>query len=202
MSKTTGIYYVYVCKVDGVVKYVGMGKKDRHKHCTSGVSSCPELNRDFFAGRIMEVEIIQKDLSEQDAKNLEAEMIRKDIESLYNRVIKHNPIVKPHLRTIKDIKLVGSNWSVDDREKKAYKQKIEAILPDTETEAEILQILIQAGLALYVVELPTGTRMLTIDKADDNASYNFSADMFAHYAHPEGLYNFEQGLEDELESWH
>jgi hypothetical protein len=202
MPKTSGVYYVYVCKVDGVVKYIGMGKKDRYKHCTSGVSSCPELNRDFFAGKVMDVEIVKKGLSEEDAKTLEADMIRNDIDNLYNRVIKHNPIIKPNLRTIRDIKLIGSNWSIEEREKKAYRQKIEDVFPNTETEANLLETLIQAGLALYVIELPTGTRVITIDKTDDIASYEFSAQMFSHYAHPEGLYDFRCGVEDELDGLH
>ena len=46
-DKHQRIYYVYVCKVDGVPKYVGMGKGGRWKHCVSGKSSCSELNRNF-----------------------------------------------------------------------------------------------------------------------------------------------------------
>lgn len=199
MLKKTGIYYVYVCKVDGDVKYVGMGKRDRYKHCTSGVSSCPELNRDFFAGKVMEVEIVQKGLSEQDAKNLEAEMIGKDIDRLYNRVIKHNPIVKPNSRAIRDLKIVGSYWSLDEKEKKNYNDKVEGLFPDKETEALILEILTQAGLGMFIVELPTKTRMLIVDKIDEKAMYHWTASQFSHFASSEqGA--FEQGLLEELES--
>lgn len=79
-------YYVYVCYVDGVVRYVGMGKGDRYKHCTSGTSSCPELNRDFFLGKEMSVEMIHTYLARNEAAFKEAEVIASyDFNSLYNK---------------------------------------------------------------------------------------------------------------------
>lgn len=79
-------YYVYVCLVDGVVKYVGMGKGDRYKHCTSGTSSCGELNRDFFTGKELRVDIIHHSLTRNEAAYKEAEVISHyGFEELYNK---------------------------------------------------------------------------------------------------------------------
>lgn len=79
-------YYVYVCHVDGVVKYVGMGKDERYKHCTSGTSSCAELNRDFFQGKKMEVVVAHNFMSKNEAAYKEAEVIESyPFEQLYNK---------------------------------------------------------------------------------------------------------------------
>jgi len=43
-------YYVYTAKVDGVLRYIGIGKGSRDNHCVSGKSSCVELNRSLFNG--------------------------------------------------------------------------------------------------------------------------------------------------------
>jgi hypothetical protein len=55
-------YYVYLCKVDGIVRYIGKGCNDRYKHTLSGSSSCRELNRDLFMGSILEV-FLYKDVN-------------------------------------------------------------------------------------------------------------------------------------------
>lgn len=68
-------YYVYVVFVDAIPMYVGKGKKDRYKHAVSGCSSCVELNKDYFAGKYIEVMFAEKGLSEQSALNLEADWI-------------------------------------------------------------------------------------------------------------------------------
>lgn len=41
-------HYVYVCLVNGVVRYIGKGSGERWRHCASGMSSCKELNADYF----------------------------------------------------------------------------------------------------------------------------------------------------------
>lgn len=64
-------YYVYIVFVDAVPRYVGKGKKERYKHAVSGCSSCLELNRDFFAGKYIEVMFAETGLTEQSALNLE-----------------------------------------------------------------------------------------------------------------------------------
>ncbi len=79
-------YYVYACVVDNQIKYIGMGKGDRYKHCMSGTSSCPELNRDFFSGKEMSVEIIKHSMSRTEAAYAEAECISNlPFEQLYNK---------------------------------------------------------------------------------------------------------------------
>jgi len=45
------IYYIYAAYVDGVLRYIGKGSGDRYKHCTSGRSSCVDLNIDLFNGK-------------------------------------------------------------------------------------------------------------------------------------------------------
>lgn len=81
-------FYVYACKVDGVVRYIGMGSGTRYKHCLSGTSSCAELNRDFFEGRTLEVEKVKKGLTKQEAEELEESMISDQFEALYNKVVR------------------------------------------------------------------------------------------------------------------
>lgn len=68
-------YYVYVVYVDAVPKYVGKGKGGRYKHAVSGMSSCPELNRDYFANKYIEVVYAEKHLTEDKALALEANWI-------------------------------------------------------------------------------------------------------------------------------
>ncbi|MNV65814.1 hypothetical protein D3C71_1585350 [compost metagenome] len=84
-------YYVYVVFVDTVPMYVGKGKKDRYKHAVSGCSSCVELNKDYFAGKYIEVMFAEKGLSEQSALNLEADWIYQVSQScdfrIYNKQI-------------------------------------------------------------------------------------------------------------------
>ena len=77
-------YYVYGCFVDDELKYVGKGKGNRYTHCTSGASSCVELNRDFFAGRNMKVKKLKENLSDDDAKDIEKLLIDLLGDRLYN----------------------------------------------------------------------------------------------------------------------
>lgn len=60
-------YYVYVVFVNGEPRYVGKGKKDRYKHAVTGASSCPELNRDYFSNKYIEVMFAKKYLTESQA---------------------------------------------------------------------------------------------------------------------------------------
>jgi hypothetical protein len=82
-------YYVYIVKVDGEIKYVGKGTKERFKHAVSGTSSVPELNRDFFAGKTIEVFKAYFRESSKDAEEIEKSYISSlvyDGFDLYNRV--------------------------------------------------------------------------------------------------------------------
>ena len=78
-------YYVYVCKVEGQIRYNGKVRGDRYKHCTSGKSHSKQLNKEFFSNKEMVVDIIKESLSEEDALLLEAELISKvPFEQLFN----------------------------------------------------------------------------------------------------------------------
>lgn len=81
-------YYVYVCKHDGVVVYVGKGSKERLLHCTSGKSSSKDLNNLVISGAFVSVEKIAENLTEEMALHLESSYIRAMINSghaLYNK---------------------------------------------------------------------------------------------------------------------
>lgn len=70
-TENKNIYYVYGCFVDGLLRYIGKGKGERWKHCTSGSSTCKELNRDLFEGKHMEVKFLYEGLSEEYALQIE-----------------------------------------------------------------------------------------------------------------------------------
>lgn len=82
-------YYVYACLVNEILVYVGKGKKDRYLHCTSGTSSCMELNRDLLKygkHRFKVIKVVEQ-LSEKDALEMEKAVLMWDREGLgiYNR---------------------------------------------------------------------------------------------------------------------
>jgi hypothetical protein len=77
-------YYVYECRVDGILKYIGMGKGKRLNHCNSGKSHVSELNKDFHEGKTMEVVKIKEGLTKSQALQYEWEQITL-AEGLYNK---------------------------------------------------------------------------------------------------------------------
>lgn len=83
-------YYVYVCKLEGVVVYVGKGTRSRMNHCLSGKSSCRELNALVAEGRDLTVEKIADNLTEEMATYLEDSYITAMINSginLFNKAL-------------------------------------------------------------------------------------------------------------------
>ena len=84
-------YYVYACLVNGRVKYVGMGSGERYRHCQSGISSCKELNKDFFefGDYNMLTVKVEKGLTKERAQYLEncliAHLIEDCKEDIYNK---------------------------------------------------------------------------------------------------------------------
>ena len=85
-----GEFYVYLVYVDAVPRYVGKGKKARYKHAVSGSSSCPELNRDYFQGKYIEVVFVETLLTEENALRKEQDWIgqvaSEEVE-LYNKSV-------------------------------------------------------------------------------------------------------------------
>ena len=81
-------YYVYICKHNNVVVYVGKGSRERLTHCTSGRSSSKGLNDLVLSGATVTVEKIAENLTEEMALQLESSYIRALINSgylLYNK---------------------------------------------------------------------------------------------------------------------
>lgn len=83
-------YYVYVCLVNGKPKYVGMGSGTRLHHCTTGASSCRDLNRDYhqFGKENMLTVKVRYDLSKDIAEEYESLLINdliSDDHHLYNK---------------------------------------------------------------------------------------------------------------------
>lgn len=154
------VYYIYECKVDGVVKYVGMGKGSRYQHCTSGASSCAELNSDFTLGKLMAVEIVENKLTEYEAKQIENDRILSYPEGqLYNKKISLDFRSSPNASKIKGITL---NESPKDEEVLRLVTKIN---PDIEHKAfsDLLRSLNMAGISLGVASVGK-TKILTLDK--------------------------------------
>lgn len=77
-------YYVYLCFVDNVLRYVGKGTGDRFKHCNSGKSTCALLNRDYFNDCKFNIVIYKDGLTEKDALAAEKELIDLHSRTLYN----------------------------------------------------------------------------------------------------------------------
>lgn len=69
-------FYVYVCKHNGRVIYVGKGTRERFKHCLSGKSSSNELNKLVKEGAALIVEKVAENLTEEMAIQLEESYIR------------------------------------------------------------------------------------------------------------------------------
>lgn len=79
-------YYVYKVSVDSEVRYIGYGKGDRYLHCYSGRSSCVLLNRDYFFDKDIDVFIYIDNLSKEQAKQYEKEVIEEYKQHcLYNK---------------------------------------------------------------------------------------------------------------------
>ena len=194
-----GPYYVYICYVENAIRYVGMGKGNRYKHCVSGKSSCSELNKDFHAGKNMRVEIFKDSLTENDARLLEAYLVEQNIEGLYNKVVHQTKRSVPSSKRIKDLKLLYSNWATGEDEVKFEKFVLDrGISCESRNYLEMVDILTQAGLAIYVAELPSKAKILVIDKLSDSEVDNWMDRSFKHLAHPDGLYGAGVGIDLEL----
>lgn len=154
-------YYVYGCYVDGKLKYVGMGSRDRYKHCISGKSSCSELNRDFHEGKTLYVDFFQKNMNRVDAMHLENKLILENLEALYNKKVDFQ-LQTPNIKK--------SSLKYKDTDFNKVREKI-SDMANTITEDNlntVYEILMMAGLDFYLVESGKSSTMLVIDKFDEN----------------------------------
>jgi len=190
-------YYVYACYVDNEMKYVGMGKGLRYKHCVSGSSSCAELNKDFYAGKEMRVEKLHKDLNKVEADALEEDLIRNNFENLYNKVVKYQkPPSKPSVESKQNFTILASTWSLG-KDKEFFDSFMMSKGLDAESVSRIEDPLIQLGLCLYIVKDTTSSPIIVIDKRKDSAVESWNREVFSHLAHPDGLWNWQSGLDME-----
>ena len=153
-------YYVYGCFVDKTLKYVGMGKGNRYKHCTSGKSSCPELNRDFYAGKKLHVELFAENLDRVSALHLESKFIDKN-NDLYNKKAGLTSLEIPNLKRTQ-LKYRSASFS-------DIKSKISTLANTINDDqlSSVYEILVMAGLDFYLVESGSKSNMLVIDKFDE-----------------------------------
>lgn len=194
-------YYVYACYVDDELKYVGMGQGLRYRHCNSGSSSCAELNRDFYEGKKIEVKKLHKNLTKAQADEIEEGLIRDNFDSLYNKVIKYiPPPSKPNISMKKDYKILAHTWSIST-EKEYFEDFMMSKGLDSDDLSRIQDPLIQIGMCLYVVKDGTSSPMIVIDKMKESEVDKWHSEVFAHLAHPQGLWNWAAGLEMELKHY-
>ena len=79
-----GKWFVYFCYVDGILRYVGEGEANRWVHCNSGKSNCVELNRAYFEGKTIRVEVVHECSSKAEAVSLECAYITEYRHQLWN----------------------------------------------------------------------------------------------------------------------
>ena len=76
-------YEVYAAEYKGDVMYVGSGKKDRHKHLTSGTSHVYLANKHHFDNKLLAVSIIFTTDSKEESLEVEKAYIR-DLKPAWN----------------------------------------------------------------------------------------------------------------------
>ena len=69
-------FYVYFATFNNEIVYIGRGSQDRYKHVHSGCSHVYELNRHHFNNDYIECRIEYPDLSYEESKEKELELIR------------------------------------------------------------------------------------------------------------------------------
>lgn len=159
----TKVYYVYHCFVDGNLRYIGMGKGDRYKHCNSGKSSCAELNRDFLEDRKIDVQIIAKGLSKDEAVWTEISEINSNKDKgIYNKHSKTSPFTTyPSCERISDFKVKKGQKELDVIE---HLCKISPNMEKSKYD-NLKKALHNIDLDFYVGKIGT-TQVLVIDKYD------------------------------------
>lgn len=104
------MFEVYIGRVDGIIKYIGHGKKGRHKHLNSGVSHIYQANQLHFLGGCVEVSVdVYK--TKEEASRIEKELIVKH-KPEWNVV--HNEGVtslKPDIQYWKSTAEMSTRWN-------------------------------------------------------------------------------------------
>lgn len=159
-DKEQKVYYVYACYVDDDIRYIGMGKGTRYKHCMSGKSSCSELNRDFHAGKSLRVEKIESDLTQVEAANLEVDLINEYMDrGLYNKLVYPSAASQPLIS-----KVTGVIVNQEQDPKELMKQVVKVSPNITEYDFENLNYWLEkCGLHMCIAKVG-GVNTLVLDK--------------------------------------
>lgn len=165
IEKVVKSYYVYHCFVDGVLKYIGMGKGNRYKHCYSGVSSCSELNKDFHEGREITVTKVCEKLSKTEAQEREFYHIAEN-EGLYNKRKGIDFSQVPDVSRSSKYKILASMAEPKDEPKimKVLSKKAPDI--DEKHYWQLRTALHMVGSDLYLVQYDKAPPILIIDKIE------------------------------------
>lgn len=165
IDKVLKTYYVYHCFVDGELKYIGMGKGNRYKHCTSGISSCSELNKDFHEGKEIIVKKVVEKLTKTEAQEIEYYHILEN-EGLYNKRKGVDFTQVPDVSRSDKYKILASMAEPKDESKimKVLSKKAPDI--DEKTYWQIRNVLSMAGADLFLVQYDKAPPILIIDKAE------------------------------------
>lgn len=76
LKPAKGMHYIYFAVLNGEVIYVGQGYHRRYLHANSGMSHNLELNRLYFSGEKVTVEIHKDSLTKEEAAVLEKTLIK------------------------------------------------------------------------------------------------------------------------------
>jgi hypothetical protein len=139
--KSHGGHYVYEVYVDDVVRYIGSGKGDRYLHGNSGRSSCIELNKDYFEGKVITVSIVKDGITKAKSLQLEKTLIESHPKgALYNRFrykvslnrsSKFNKINSDEIRRVIEHWYSNGRCSVTKSLRKVYKSSLNSESKDT-----------------------------------------------------------------------
>lgn len=159
-------YYVYECRVDGVLRYVGMGKGTRLWHCTSGKSSCSELNRDFHEGKDVQVVKVKENLTKFDAMNLENQLIL-STEGLYNKKKEMDFGSQPDFKRTGKYKILASYYDSKTRPKLLKLLGNKADNMTEELHNNLKELLSECGLEIFMVQYDgASTPILILDRSE------------------------------------
>lgn len=162
MDELSKIYYVYKCFVDDELKYIGMGKGLRYKHCGSGASHVPELNADLNSGKNILTTMYKTNLTRIDAMFIESDLIHKNFDTLYNKTDSVEFTNRPNVRLVKSAKIVASDKDYE------VKRKV-AELSEGATEKDyqnLRQCLSSLGIHIYLVDIGKVKNLLVLDKSE------------------------------------